>query len=112
MVLFYHLLHVLSAFLLTALTFQAFANPDPARRKKAMILTGSLSLAMLTGGMGLLARLSYGWPGWVIVKMVCWLGLTMLSGIAFRKPEARGTLTAVAIALLAVALYMVYGRPF
>ncbi len=112
MVLVYHLLHVISAFLLTAYTFQAFANPDPARRKQTLMLTGILSLLMLTGGFGLVARLSYGWPGWVLVKVACWLGLSALAGIAFRKPEARGALTAIAIFLIALATYMVYDRPF
>ena len=74
--------------------------------------TGILSLLMLVAGFGLLSKLALGFPGWVIVKLVCWLGLAALSGVAYRSPEKAGALSGIAIALVAVALYMVYFRPF
>ena len=50
--------------------------------------------------------------GWVIVKMVCWLGLSGLAGMAYRKAHLRGVLSVVALALVTVALFMVYLKPF
>lgn len=111
-ILAYYLLHVGSVILLTALTFQAFAAPDPARRKRTMMLTGILALVAAVGGFGLLAKLQLPFAGWVIVKLVCWLVLAALSGIAFKKPKSGGTLALVATIVVLTALYMVYGRPF
>lgn len=105
----YHIIHVLSGFLLTALTFGAFAAPNPETRKRTLMLTGILSLAMLVGGFGLLARLGYSAAApWVIVKIVCWLGLSALSGMAYRMPGKTGLLSFVATALVATAVATVY----
>jgi hypothetical protein len=63
-------------------------------------------------GFGLQAKLAIGWPGWIFVKMVCWLGLSALAGIGYRRRGAAGTLAVVAILLSFVAVLMVYTRPF
>lgn len=109
---YYSILHVGSAMLLIAATFMAFANPAPDRKRKVMMATGILSLVMLVAGFGLVSKYSTGFAGWVIVKLVCWLGLSAVSGIAFKRPEAIGTLTKIATVLILVALTMVYLRPF
>jgi hypothetical protein len=109
---FYSILHVASALLLVGVTFGAFAAPTPERRKATLMWSGILSLLMLTGGFGLLARFGYGWPVWVLIKMVCWLGLSAVAGMAFRKPESVGGLRIVTMVLIVVALVMVYVRPF
>jgi hypothetical protein len=49
--------------------------------------------------------------GWVIVKLVCWLGLASLAGIVYRKAHLRGLLSYIALACIAVAVTMVYFRP-
>lgn len=108
----YSVLHVLSAILLVAFTFQAFAAPRPETRKRLMMLTGIFSLVMLVAGVGLLHKLGLGFPGWVVVKLVCWLGISAMAGVAFRKPGSAGALTTVTVLLVVVALYMVYFRPF
>ncbi len=106
---YYSFLHVASGFLLVALTFAAFANPAPEARKRTLMLTGILSLIMLVGGFGLVAKVLGGaWPHWVLVKIACWLGLSALAGIAYRKPEKIGLLRWIAIALVVTALAMVY----
>ena len=112
MILIYHMMHVLSIIALTAATFMAFAAPKPELRKRYLMVTGILSLLALVGGFGLVARLSYGWPAWILVKVVCWLALSALTGIAFRKPEARGTLGLIGAIAVATAVFMVYRRPF
>lgn len=106
----YQLLHVASMVLLTAIIFQAFANPDPARRKKTLMVTGILSLIMLIGGFGLLAVLKIGFPVWILVKIVCWIGLSAMAGLAFRMPNKIPALKGVTIALVLVGIIMVYFR--
>lgn len=108
---FYYILHVLSVLVLTAYTFYAFAAPGETR-KRVMMITGIASLLALVGGFGLQAKLNYGFPGWLIVKLVCWLGLSALAGFGYRRRGAAGTLALVAVALVAVAVVMVYVKPF
>ncbi|MBP9912521.1 MAG: SirB2 family protein [Opitutaceae bacterium] len=109
---FYHLLHIFALLVLTAHTFMAFANPDPASRKQTLIITGIASLLMLVSGFGLLAKLyANHFSAWVIVKLVCWIGLSALAGIAYRRPQLRGKLALIALSLLLIALVMVYFQP-
>jgi len=108
---FYHVLHLISVLVLTGYTFYAFAAPAESR-KKVMIITGVASLLVLIAGFGLQAKLAVGWPGWIFVKLVCWLGLSALAGIGYRRRGAAGTLALVAILLSFVAVLMVYTRPF
>jgi hypothetical protein len=107
----YSFLHVGSLLLLTAGVFYAFSAPAEAR-KRMLMLTGMASLVMLFGGLGLLAR-KYGnhfYP-WVIVKLVCWLGLTGLTGIAFRRRDKTTLWVLLACVLLVVGVAMVYFQP-
>ena len=110
---YYQLLHVLSLIVLTAHTFMAFANPAPENRRRTMMITGIAALLMLVSGFGMLAvqKIPYA-AGWVIVKIFCWLGLSAMAGLAYRRPDLRGTLSLVTLVLIAVALVMVNFRPF
>ena len=109
--LFYQILHVVSVLVLTGYTFYAFAAP-PESRKKVMIITGVASLLALVGGFGLQAKLAVGWPGWFIIKLLCWLGLSALAGMGYRRRGSAGVLAIVAIVLMIVAVFMVYLKPF
>lgn len=110
---YYQILHILSLIVLTAHTFMAFANPAPENRKRTMMITGIAALLMFISGFGMLTLTKVPFAtGWVIVKLVCWLGLTALSGMAFRRVENRGTYSVVALVLITTALFMVYKRPF
>ncbi len=104
----YQVMHVLCMVLLSGFVFQALANPDPKNKRRTMMATGILGFLMLVGGMGLLAVLKYGWPWWVFVKLACWLGLMGVSGMAYRKPEKIPAFTAITIALIAIAVTVVY----
>lgn len=106
----YYLVHVFSVLVLTAYTFYAFAAPAETR-KKVMMITGIASLLALVGGFGLLAKL-YGnqFAPWVIVKIVCWLGLSGLAGMGYRKRDKASMFMAVALALVFVAIYAVYTK--
>jgi uncharacterized membrane protein SirB2 len=106
---YYQLLHLFALFVLTAHTFMAFANPDPANKKQTMIITGVASLLVLVSGFGLLAKLHANqFSAWVVVKLFCWLALTALAGIAYRRPHLRGVLATIALGLILCALAMVY----
>jgi len=111
---FYYILHVFSLLVLTAHTYMAFANPDPVNKKSTMIITGVAGLLMLVSGFGLLSRVYQNqWPGgWLAVKLFCWLGFMALAGMAYRKAQIRGLLSFIGLALLLVALVMVYLKPF
>lgn len=109
---FYHILHVISLLVLSAWTFMGFANPDPNRRKKTLMITGIAGLLMLISGFGLYPKLGYALGSvWIIVKIVCWAGLMAIAGMAFRKPGKTCMLTTVALVLLSVAVVMVYLKP-
>ena len=106
----YQVMHVVSMVLLAAFLFQAFANPDPRNRKKTAMITGIFALLMLIGGFGMVAIMKVGFPWWVIVKLVCWLGLASISGMAYRKPRHIPLLTVVAITLIVIGIATVYFR--
>lgn len=103
----YQIVHVGALFVLAGYTFYAFSAP-PETKKRVMIITGIASLLALVGGFGLQAKMNYGFPVWMIVKIVCWLGLSALAGMAYRKRDKAGLLMGVAIVLVLVALVMVY----
>ena len=108
---FYHFLHVAGLLMLIGGTFYAFAAPAETR-KRVLVLTGVASLLMLASGFGLLAKIYAGhFYLWVVVKLVCWLGLSALAGIAYRRREHAGLLMAIAAALALTALAMVYFKP-
>ncbi len=109
---FYQILHVSAAFLLVGFTFQAFAAPTPERRSASMRNTGIMSVIVLVTGFGAAAKLGYGFPVWMMIKLVCWLGISAISGIAFRKPEKAGGLVLIAILLIVGAVLSVYKKPF
>ncbi|HEX7632622.1 MAG TPA: SirB2 family protein [Lacunisphaera sp.] len=110
---FYYILHVFALIVLTAHTFMALANPAPENRKRTMMITGVASLLMLISGFGLLAKVyPHQFPGWVAVKLVCWLAYSALAGLAYRKAHLRGVLSFIGLSLVLVALVMVYLKPF
>jgi uncharacterized membrane protein SirB2 len=109
----YHILHVFSLVVLTAQTYMAFANPAPENRKRTLMIAGIATLLMLVSGAGMMAKMGYSWgAGWVIVKVLCWLGFSALAGLAYRKPHLRGRFSFIGLVVLLVALVMVYLKPF
>ena len=109
---YYHILHIFSLFVLTAHTFMAFANPLPENKKKTLMITGIAGLLVLVSGFGLQAKVLAGtFPGWLIVKLGCWLGLMALGGIVYRRPQLRGGLALATLSLILIAIVMVYVRP-
>jgi len=110
---FYSIIHVSCVVFLIAITFQAFAAPDPKRRKRTMMLGGILSLLIVVAGFGLVSKLGLKMAsGWIAIKLVAWLGLSALSGMAFRNPKTARALTVPAAVLVVAAIWAVYTKPF
>jgi hypothetical protein len=108
---FYHILHISSLLVLFGYTFYAFSAPAETR-KRVLMITGVMSLLMLIAGFGLITKLRIGFPGWIIVKIVCWLGLSAMAGIAYKRRAQANTLMLVTLALAITAVVMVYLKPF
>ncbi len=113
----YSLIHVFSILLLSGSIFYIAANPQKHKKAKMMAINGIVGLIALVGAFGLIAKLNTAAPqvysytaGWVIVKLVVWLFLMALAGMAYKKPK--GFVLSSLIVSLGVALYMVYFKPF
>ena len=109
---YFHILHLLGVFVMVGSIFAAFANPTPLLRRKVLSASGIASLVVVIAGFGLAGLLKYGFPTWIIIKIVCWLGLSGVTGMIYRNPKKIPAYAAVTTVLLIVALYMVYFRPF
>ena len=112
----YYVIHVLSVILLAGSVFYIAANPQKHRKKRMMTITGILSLLVLVGAAGLLGKLykgydAGGWTqGWVIGKIVLWLFISALAGMAYKK-QKNFILAGLTVAV-SLAVYLVYFRPF
>lgn len=109
---FLHIIHVAGILVLTAYTFFAFAGPLETR-KRVLMITGIASLLVLVTGIRMWQGLfDFAMMGWIVVKLVCWLGLSALTGMAYRKREQANLFMVIALVLAIVALTMVYLKPF
>ena len=107
----YSALHVGAMVMMVAILWNALANPDPGRKGKTMMWIHPLAIVMLVGGFGALAVLKVGFPWWVIVKVVCWVGLLVIASLAYRMPQQVGKLRIAAIILILGAIGTVYLKP-
>jgi hypothetical protein len=107
----YLVLHLSSIIVLLGYTFYAFAAPADTR-KRVLMITGTAALLILISGFGMIERLHLGFPVWIIVKLVCWLGLASIAGIAYRKRHLADLIMIIAFVLAITAVAMVYVRPF
>jgi len=109
----YYLLHVAGGFLLTAFTILATATAVTGKNKRLLMVTGVLSLVVLVGGFGLVARVyDNTWPTWVLLKVAAWLVLSMGAGMAMKKPSTAPMWTGISILAVLTAIFAVYFRPF
>lgn len=109
----YQIIHVLGVILLFALTFSAFAKPTPERRRPLLIASGVLALIVFIAGWGLIEKIYQRQiAGWMIVKMIVWLAMAAITGVVFRRPHLARLFSWIAVALAAIAVLMVYLKPF
>lgn len=109
---FYYHLHVFAIIAFAGCSFAACAAPTPDRRKMILKLSGIAAVLALIAGFGLQAKLQLGFPGWLVVKVICWVALGALAGMPFRQPERTRQWTYVFLGLVFIALAMVYWKPF
>lgn len=107
----YHVLHLSSIIVLLGYTFYAFAAPQETR-KRVLMITGIAALLVVVSGFGMLHRLHLGFPHWAAVKLVCWLGISAMAGIAYRRRAQADLFMLIVFALAITAVAMVYVRPF
>lgn len=106
-----HSIHLLFVFLLVAVTFSAFSNSDPASRKKILMQSGIFSLIVLFTGFGLLGVYKWGFPHWAMFKLVSWLVLSALAGLAYRFRSKVSLLGGLAVAAITLAIILVEIKP-
>ena len=107
----YHILHLSSIIVLLGYTFYAFAAPAETRKRIVMI-TGVAALLALITGFAMLGKLHLGFPGWIVVKLVCWLGLSVMVSFAYRRRAQADAFMIIAFVLAITAVTMVFVRPF
>ena len=107
---FYKFIHLASLVVLAGYTFYAFVAPAETR-KPVLMITGIAALLMLVSGAALVTKAGHLWSEkWIWVKLVCWLGIAAMSGIAYRRREIVPKLKLATLGLFAVALFMVVYR--
>ena len=105
-----HVIHIVSVIGMAGAVFYACAA-GPETRKRVLMWSGiAATLALLTG-----LRMAFGiyhaMPGWIWVKLACWLGIAAFAGTAYRRRKT-GLWITLTLVLSAVALAMVYWKPF
>ena len=108
----YQIVHIFSVIIMTAVTFAALAAPRPENRRRSMMWSGILALVAVVSGFGLLAHLGLAMRGWVFVKLACWLGITMLTSLAYRQPGQGRSLALLTLIAVFLAVSMVVMKPF
>jgi hypothetical protein len=113
----YQIIHLTGIFMIFiaygGLIIRSAVGSDNKDIRRLGAMTSGIGLLLsLVGGFGLLARLNYGWPGWIIVKVVIWVALGGLIVLINRKPQMAQILWWMTILLGVVALLMVVLKPF
>ena len=95
------------------LIFRSLLGEEGVRLRKFAGLTAGIGLLLaLLGGFGLIAKLGYGFPVWIWIKMGIWLALGGLIAVVNRKPEIGKILWWVVVILGIVAVAVANLKPF
>ena len=108
----YYFLHVFSIILPPGFTFAIAENAQKHNKKIIAIVMGILVLIVFVGGFGLMTKLhnnNFG-QGRVILKILAWLFVSGLGGMAYKK--SKFFIQADLVPLVGIAVFMVYFRPF
>jgi hypothetical protein len=114
-----HILGVLLAFATLgglALTVANGATKSTSSVRRLIAIThGVATFVILLGGFGTLARLgvSHGsLPGWIVVKLACWVVLAALVALPYRRPELARAIFWFLPVLGGIAIVMAVYKPF
>lgn len=104
---FYKLLHLVGLIcLFTSLGGFLAYQGDPSRKVKMVgILHGVGLLLLLVSGFGMQAKLAYGFPFWIILKVLLWLALGALLTLAKKGTLSPKNAILVGLLLGAIATY-------
>ena len=119
----YKFIHLIALFALFASAGGAAVHAANRGTKQENAVRGLLSalhglalLLAITGGFGMLARLSikHDWlfPGWLWVKIVIWALFALAIALPYRKPELAKPLLILLPLLGGVAAFMAIFKPF
>lgn len=115
MIAIFKIFHLVSLFVLVALTglcLSTVISPQLREyRKQILMYSGIASLVVFLSGFGMLGMMKLGVPSWAIVKVLCWLALSAIGGIALRRPEKSRMLLSTAGAAALVAVIMAVSQP-
>jgi hypothetical protein len=106
-----HVIHLSSIIVLLGYTFYAFAAPAETR-KRVLMITGTAAILILITGFAMQGKMHLGFPGWMVVKIVCWLGLSMIASMGYRRRAQADLFMITALVLAITAVAMVFVRPF
>ncbi len=116
---FYRLLHlsgVIILFLsmggLLIPTFMGPSENEKGGRKLAAACHGIAMAIIFIAGFGLIAKLKYGFQGWVIAKIFIWIIAGAMVMVVKRKPQLGKTVWFVMIILGVAAAFLGGYKPF
>ncbi|HVS52775.1 MAG TPA: hypothetical protein VHD62_10500 [Opitutaceae bacterium] len=106
-----HVIHLLSLFFMVGAIFYGCVAA-PETRKKTLMWSGIAALLVVATGVRMALGIYQTIPVWAWVKVVCWLGLAAFVGLAYKRREKTALWIELTLILVAVALVMVYYKPF
>jgi cytochrome b subunit of formate dehydrogenase len=98
--------------LLIGTTFYAFAGAPETKKRIAMYSGMAALLIVLTGVRMWQAQFGFALAGWIVLKLICWLGISAMSGLAYRRREQVRLWITLTCLFSAVAVIMAYVKPF
>jgi len=111
MIKIFYIIHVLSISTLFGTCIGACVLPTSENRKKMLMFSGIASLGVFVTGFGMAGMNHIGFPAWLLVKIACWLILSLIVGMFFRTPDKRASLMKLSALVFILALVMVFLRP-
>ncbi len=104
---FYKILHLIGLIcLFTGIGgFLTYGSQQAPRVKMVAILHGVGLILLLVSGFGMQAKYGYGFPFWIILKVLLWVGLGALLALAKRGTLAPRNAVIIGLALGFIAAY-------
>ena len=110
--LIYKVLHVAAVMGLFTALAAIVSTECPKLRKGSTILHGVSLILVLVAGFGLIAKLHYGFQGWVIAKIVIWFVLGALLVVAKRRLLRPAATLTIMLILGTLAAWLATFKPF